>query len=717
MKIDFHAVFERAPNAYMVLDRQLRYVTANAAYLRATMTARVEDLIGKSFLDAFPQEADGKESANARLLRESFERVLATRAVDEVALIEYRMPRREGDRIVEVQTWWSATHTPLLDEQGEVEHILQHTVDVTELHRLEESVRANEALPPQSAGVTVGVMGRAQRVQEENRSLEAERKHLVRLFDQAPGFVCFLSGPDHVFTLANKAYYQLVGHRELLGKPLRQALPELAGQGYYELMDKVFSTGKPFIGHGMRAFVQRQADSPLEEIFVDLVYQPIVDPSGAISGILVQGQDITVQTRLADERTALLAREQSARAEAERANRLKDELLAAVSHELRTPLNAMLGWVVLLRGGTESEEQRGQALEAIERNARMQSQVINDLLDASLMFTGKLELNLENLDTASVVADELKAVAAAAEAKGLTLEAALEKDAVVAGDRGRLQQVVSNLLSNAVKFTPKGGRVEARVERSGDDVEITVLDTGAGIHHEFLPHVFDRFRQADGSSARAHGGMGLGLAIVQHIVTLHGGSVFVHSRGPGAGATFTVRIPAASTPLAPEVVVENEKPAPAPAPSPSRPTKESNDGAPRLPLAGLNILVVDDEPDARDLVSALLTSDGAEVETASSAAEGFAAFRRRVPDLLVSDVGMPQEDGYDFIRRIRALPVQEGGRVPAVALTAYTRSVDRMQALVAGFKAHVPKPITPAELRAVLTSLLPSEKRGDPRPG
>jgi signal transduction histidine kinase/ActR/RegA family two-component response regulator len=695
----FGVVFDRSPNAYMVLDRRLCYVAANEAYLRVT-ASRLEDLIGRYVFDLFPNDPEDPSNDSARLIRESFERVLASRSPDAIALIRYRVPQRSEDgRVVVEERLWSAVHTPLPDERGEVAFILQHTVEVTELERLRQTARAassaEEGGPLTLAG---GVLGRAELVQEANRTLDAERQHLRRLFEQAPGFVAFLRGPSHVFELANSAYFKVVGHRDILGKPIREALPELEGQGFYELLDNVFTTGEPFVGRGVGLFLQQQPGAPPEKVFVDFVYQPIVDAAGEISGIFVQGHDITHEKRLAAEREELAERERIARAEAERASHLKDEFLATVSHELRTPLNAMLGWVRLLRLGQVPPDKQASALETVERNARVQSQVIDDLLDVSRIMSGQLRVKRARVRVADVIKAALDGVRPAAEARGVALDEALDADATVSGDEDRLRQIVWNLASNAVKFSAANSRVEVRAGQRGPNVEISVTDAGAGIAPEFLPHVFELFRQADGSTTRSHGGLGLGLSIVKHLVELHGGAVTAESEGLGRGARFTVTLPS----IAPERAEPAGKKSLAGAKAAPR------DAAPQTSLKGLRVLVIDDERDAREMVRAILEARGALVETAVSAEAGFAAFRRSRPDVVLSDIAMPGGDGYSLIRRIRALSPEDGCRVPAIALTAQARAADRTRVLMAGFRAHVPKPVEPLELVAVLASIVPS---------
>ncbi|HSO37187.1 MAG TPA: HAMP domain-containing sensor histidine kinase, partial [Labilithrix sp.] len=311
-----------------------------------------------------------------------------------------------------------------------------------------------------------------------------------------------------------------------------------------EMLDVVFRTGEPFVGRGVTARLQRQPGAPPDEVVLDVVFQPIADLAGAVTGIFVQGHDTTEQHRLQAERDQLLAAEQHARTDAERANRLKDEFLATVSHELRTPLTAVLGWVQLLRSGqVTSEERQARALETIERNARAQAQLIDDLLDVGRIMSGKLQLQVEILSAAALVEAALESARPAADAKQLAVTATLDGSARLMGDPARVQQIVWNLLSNAVKFTPSGGRVEILVRRSAAFAELVVADTGKGIAPDFLPYVFDPFRQAEATSTRKHGGLGLGLAIAKQLVELHGGTIEAASEGPGRGATFTVRFP------------------------------------------------------------------------------------------------------------------------------------------------------------------------------
>ncbi|HEX8235017.1 MAG TPA: ATP-binding protein [Abditibacteriaceae bacterium] len=410
--------------------------------------------------------------------------------------------------------------------------------------------------------------------------------------------------------------------------------------------------------------------------------------------------DITLRKNADNEREQLLTREQAARAEAETANRLKDEFLATVSHELRTPLMAILGWTSLLRVGQLDAATTSSALETIERNANSQVQLINDLLDVSRIISGQMRLNLQPIELAQIIEAALDAVRPAAEARGIELHSSLDPKAdPVPGDADRLQQVVWNLLTNAVKFTPAGGKVYVSLQRTGSYMEITIRDTGKGIDPQFLPNVFDRFRQADQTSTRRHGGLGLGLSIVRQLVTLHGGLVEAQSEGEGKGATFVVRLPLTVARRAGE---ESERD-PATTQNATAQYGAALDGATRLD--DIRVLVVEDEPDTRDVLRTVLQQCGSQVVTADSAAEAMRVLGKWKPHVLVSDIGMPSQDGYALIKQVRALDAEHGGRVPAIALTAYAKEEDRTRALSAGFQMHVAKPVEPLELAAVVARL------------
>jgi PAS domain S-box-containing protein len=425
------------------------------------------------------------------------------------------------------------------------------------------------------------------------------------------------------------------------------------------------------------------------QFWADVTITPVYDDNGALLAFAKVTRDLTDRRRTEDDRAARLA--------AERADRVKDEFLATLSHELRTPLNAILGWAHIIRQGADAETVT-RGIETISRNASVQNQLIGDILDVQRLSTGKLRLDLRELDPIKPIEAAIETLRPAAEAKEIRVTALLDAQAgLILGDPDRLQQVVWNLLSNAIKFTPQGGRIAVRLMSTHSQVEISVEDNGPGIDPEFVPHIFERFRQRDSSATRRHGGLGLGLSIVRSLVELHGGSVSAANRTEG-GAVFSVRLPPvnamrtqdARTRVASEQVWLDAAPS----------------------VHGITVLVVDDEADGREIVGQILERCGAEVLTAASAREAFEILTRARPHVIVCDIGMPEEDGYSLIRRVRDLPASEGGLTPAAALTAFASTEDRIRALTAGFQMHVPKPVQPAELATVVTSLSGHARRG-----
>jgi signal transduction histidine kinase/ActR/RegA family two-component response regulator len=394
--------------------------------------------------------------------------------------------------------------------------------------------------------------------------------------------------------------------------------------------------------------------------------------------------------RSEEAREQLLLRAERARTEAEAANRIKDEFLATLSHELRTPLTSLLGWSSVLREARRDEKVLAQGLDAIDRNAKVQAQLIDDLLDVSRIVSGKLNLDVRPLDVGSVARAAINVVQPAADAKGITLDYWAQPGlGAISADSGRLQQIIWNLLSNAVKFTPHGGKIHVRVERDGANATVTVSDTGQGIDSEFLPRVFDRFRQADSSTTRSFGGLGLGLAIVRHLVELHGGTVSAGSDGTGKGATFSASFPLITDRAEPSAVMHSGE----------------IHASELRSLDGLRVLLVDDEMETREIISTVVERTGAEVKTCTSAREALNELVEWRPHVILSDIAMPDEDGYSFINRVRALPQDEGGNTPAAALTAYAREEDRKQVLAAGYQMHIAKPIGAGQLVHMIAKL------------
>ncbi|MCA1632756.1 MAG: PAS domain S-box protein [Acidobacteria bacterium] len=568
-----------------------------------------------------------------------------TTGLSETDEIEVDLPNGRRQLLV---TW-----TALPGRNGRAGAVLYLSLDITERKRAEEALRESEG-------------------------------QLRTLADAVPQLVWMADAEGYIFWY-NQRWYDYTG-----------TTPEqMEGWGWQsvhdaEMLPRVverwkasIETGEPF----EMEFPLKGADGVFRWFLTRV--NPLRGSQGQIVRWFGTNTDVDEQRRTAEE-----LRE---------ANRLKDEFLATVSHELRTPLTAILGWAHLLRSGQIDGTSTTSALETIERNARAQSQLIDDLLDVSRIITGKLRLDVRQVEPGSFIESAIEALRPAAEAKNVRIQKVMDTGVIsVAGDPARLQQVVWNLLSNAIKFTPKDGRVQIRLERINSHIEITVSDTGAGIKPEFLPHVFERFRQADQKTTRQHGGLGLGLAIVRHLVELHGGTVEADSQGEGQGATFVVKLPVVP-------VYQKDKLAERVHPAARDPLLSYT--CPER-LDGLKVLVVDDEADTRELLRVGIGQCGAEVLTTSSAQEALEAIEAERPDLLISDIGMPVEDGYALIRKVRALPAARGGKIPAIALTAYARTEDRLRALRAGFQMHISKPVELAELVTVMASLIQRERSG-----
>ena len=523
---------------------------------------------------------------------------------------------------------------------------------------------------------------------------ESEAK-FRQLADAMPQIV-WAARPDGVLDYTNRRWYEYIRLTEaewnVADWHLRVHPDDLARVGAE--WARCLGSGEPYVTE----FRVRRGDGEYRWFLVRAL--PIREEDGRIARWYGTCTDIQEQRALLEQNAQLLVSERAARAEGERIGRMKDEFLATLSHELRTPLNAILGWTQVLHGDPANTEEMEMGLATIERNARAQNAIIEDLLDMSKIVSGKVRLDVQPLDLEHVVKSAVESMRPGAAAKGIRLQALIDPEArMISGDPNRLQQVFWNLLSNAIKFTPREGRVQVVLARVNSHLEVSVTDSGEGIAAEFLPYVFDRFRQQDASTTRRHGGLGLGLAIVKQLVELHGGSIRVESAGTGQGTTFRVLLPLWV--VRPDVEPSGDERV-HPKASGTAPLPVPSEG---LNLAGVRVVVVDDEGDARALVKRLLEDRGASVRVAASTAEALELLAAQPPDVLVSDIGMPGEDGYALIRQVRALPAEAGGNVPAVALTAYARSEDRLRVILAGFQMHLAKPVEAAELLALVASL------------
>jgi PAS domain S-box-containing protein len=493
-------------------------------------------------------------------------------------------------------------------------------------------------------------------------------------------------------------FCEVLEGKTVIAKERRYFIPESGREGYFEAYYSPLRNEAGGVIGGLaivRDITERkQADEALLKAQQELE-QRVIERTAELARMNEELKaEIKERKRMEQERVQILIREQEARKEVENANRLKDEFLATVSHELRTPLTAILGWIRLLNSGKLDSAVSTRALETIERNARAQSQIIDDLLDISSIITGKVGLNVQTLNIAPIVDSAVNTVRVAANAKEIYLVSVLDQDAgQISADPVRLQQIIWNLISNAVKFTPNGGRIDVKLERIDGEVQITIKDTGRGIRPDFLPFIFERFRQADSTLTRSQGGLGLGLAIVRHMVELHGGMVEAFSEGEGLGSTFTVRFP-----------VEKDCPIEGDVEGLSS-DLSGEEGVDGQFLNGLRVLVVDDDIDTGEMLSEILKQSGAMVKLAHSAAEAQRILTQTRTDVLISDISMPDEDGYDLIRKIRETESGTGFKLPALALTAHARVEDRIRALSAGYQQHVPKPVDPSELIATVASL------------
>jgi PAS domain S-box-containing protein len=681
----FRRIVETSQEGIWQVDAEGRTIYANQR-LADMLGYSPGEMIGRTASDIVSEEDLGRA-------REAWER----RRAGDAERIELRFQHKHEGR----QVWLRASTTPVI-EDGRFAGALSMLTDVTERREGEEALRASESRKATQLAVTE-VLARSEDVAEAvERILEAACTGLGwccgalwRVDREANVLRCaqFWAGPGRSMGEFESATWRGTMSPGV-GLPGRvwtsqegAWIADLEEDANFPRKAAARTAGLRS-GFAFPVMFGKQTLGVLE-FFSDTPRAPDPELMKSFLGLGSQVGQFMERMRSERERQALLESEQAARRDAEAANRAKDEFLATLSHELRTPLNAIVGWAHLLRTGQLDTAQTARAVEVIDRNAKAQSQIVADVLDVSRIVMGKLRLEVRPVELSTVVEEALETLRPAAAAKEIRLESTLTTGNRVSGDPDRLQQVVWNLVSNAIKFTPSGGHIRVHLRSVNGHAEVTIEDTGIGIHPEFLPHVFERFRQSDSSSTRAHGGLGLGLALVRHLVELHGGTVVAKSGGEGQGARFTVLLPLMVPPDA----------------------REAADAPPPIDLQGLKVLVVDDDGEARDLVATALRRAGAQVRTAANASEALADVGQHPPAVIVSDLEMPGVDGYQLIQRLRALDPEHGGTIPAAALTADARPDEVRRALDAGFQRHVSKPAAPEEIARAVAALAQPQRK------
>jgi PAS domain S-box-containing protein len=789
---DYQALFRASPYPYLVMKPDLTIVGASGAYLRSVQRTE-EDIVGRYVFDAFPAEEGNAEATDIGEVKASLLRALAKGEPDTTAFVRYavEVDTPEGKKYEE--RYWSTVHTPVLGEDGQPILVFQNPVDVTELYRFDEQseVATLQLSPPSESNVDN--FNRAQMHEALSRILNNEREHLRSLFNQAPGFVAVLMGPKHVFELVNEAYYQLVGHRELVGKAVWEALPEVAGQGFEAFLDQVYETGVTWTTRAMPLAVQYEPGGPMKQRYIDLMYQPYKDQYGTTIGIFAQGYDVTESVeaqlakreseerlrdgmdaakmvvwdwdlasgtlaysenvmdvlgfapermgavgehihpddrqRIADAHRAAIAGDGAyqeiirfirpdngrqvwldsrgkvqfdadgkamrlrgvtvdvseryqAEFELRESNRKKDEFLAMLAHELRNPLAPISTAAEMLRLTNAVDPRTKKASEVISRQVKHMTALVDDLLDVSRVTRGLVELDKELVDIKAAVANAVEQARPLIEARRHALTVRTDAtQATVLGDRTRLVQVIANLLNNAAKYTPQGGEITLAVHPADGWVEIAVIDNGIGIDARLLPQIFELFTQAERTPDRAQGGLGIGLALVKNMVALHGGQVTAASAGPGTGSTFTIRLPAVAQGTREQLAAASAAPGPSP----------------------LHIMLVDDNVDAAESLAVLLEAQGHCVRVEAHPVQALASAQRDPPQVFILDIGLPEMDGYELARRLRADP--RTGSALFIALTGYGQAHDRILSKSSGFEHHFVKPMDTERLGQILATV------------
>ena len=637
-------LIDASVDGIFAFDREFRLIAWNRAMQRITGKGRNE-VLGKSVVEVFPFLHEGHEGS-----------LLEALAGKDAVCQNHPYGRAESGA-------FECRYSPLVDEANNISGGIAIIIDITARKQAEEAVQTayrQLAFHVESSPLAVVEWDSDFRVSRWSKSAE-------RLFGWKADEVIGKHVNEWQFVFADDVdAVALVTNRQREGVEVQGILRN------------------------------RNYTRDGSVLFCEWYNSVLRDDRGKLVSVLSLVLDVTAREKSEEERAASLVRERDARRHAEEADRLKDEFLATLSHELRTPLTSILGWASMIRNGEVEGANAMRALETIERNARAQARLIDDLLDVSRIITGNLRLDLNPLNLTPIIEGAVDALRPTADVKDIQLRREfISNECLVKGDPNRLRQVIWNLLSNAIKFTPRGGSVNISLYCVESTARLTVSDTGEGISEAFLPYVFDRFRQAEASISRRQGGLGLGLAVVRHLVELHGGRIEAESEGLEKGSTFTVDLPLAQ-----------ERRDPARAEERRREVERRRSRSDRVRLDGLHVLLVEDDDDSRKLLGTMLKRYGAKVTSTKSAAEALEVFSHEVPDVMISDIGMPVEDGYELIRKVRSLPNDKGGTTPAIALTGYASRKDRERALAAGYHRHMAKPIEQAEMVAAIASLV-----------
>lgn len=659
--LNFEALINASPYPYLVVSVGWTIVAANPAYLNSVKRTSA-DVIGKQLFDAFPPNPGDPGSTNDEIVRGSIEIAIATGKAHTTALLRYAVPVKTDAGTIFEPRYWSTVHTPVHGDSGEVEFVIQNAIDVTALYDVDNTGKV-ASLHTGPINETQDAL-QAQTHQAMMRILNAERSHLLGLFNQAPGFIAVMRGPHHVFELVNEAYYQLLGHREIVGKPLREAIPDVMGQGFEELLDNVYATGHPFVGRGIRFQAQRVPGGPFIELYIDLLYQPFFAADGTVAGIFAQGQDVT------DIHQANQALKE--------ADKRKDDFLAMLAHELRNPLAPISSAAELLPLVAGNPNRVRSTSQVIGKQVRHLTGLVEDLLDVSRVTSGMVEIVREPVNIATVLREAEEQARPHFERLNQRFSWTGPREALyVSGDHKRLVQVLTNLLHNASKYSLEGEMVTATISRAADIATVEIKDNGIGIDGAFLPHVFELFAQSKRSSARSEGGLGLGLSLVKSIVALHGGTVSAASEGPNRGSRFTVNLPCADGGVLVEEAIAPVAPAPA--------------------ALMLRVLVVDDNVDAAEVMADYLRAFGHLVDTVHKAVTAIALVEKKPFDVCLLDIGLPGEmDGNHLAQRLRTMPNTCGALL--IAVTGYGHAADRARGAAAGFDHYFVKPVKLGEI-------------------